>query len=616
MWTYIVRRLLLMIPTLFGVTIVSFCIMQLAPGDPLLMQLGASGAAGTSSQTREAYLIQKRDLKLDKPLLLNFNYFRDYSEEVRIAAHYLSLETSEIRRELAALVDPPPNSNEARRLAFLVRITRQRDVNDFEKRLADPAQHGRLAEAVKGYVQIFAEDAGQYAVPAVMDLLEEADLDPRLRIGAIRELNLMVFDSFVYTYSRNPDESETVAVVATWRTWWERAKDSGDFAPVEPERLTAMRETVASLAAEPKTVMFQRVQSEFFAGDVPYLVEVLLDEESPLDHKVVTSIGLLSQVGRPLKNDVALDAPPDLVNEVTDNWRLYFKPRAEEFSPSLGVKLWRIVADTQYAHMVWRLATFNFGRSALRTREPVSEKIWNAVKVSAPLMLLSQLLIYFVAVPAGVVCAVNRGNWVDRLVSLKLFALYSIPPYVAGMLFLLLLCYGENGVFPMQGLHDQGASVQWDRGDYGAYLLDYLHHIALPVTCLSLFGLAGLAMYSRSSMLDAIGQDYIRTARAKGLSRPKVILKHALRNSLIPIITLFSNLLPAMLGGSVLVEYLFNIPGMGRLSWNSILQKDFPTLMALIYIDAIVVMVSILLTDLLYVVVDPRISFEGRGKSA
>jgi peptide/nickel transport system permease protein len=149
---------------------------------------------------------------------------------------------------------------------------------------------------------------------------------------------------------------------------------------------------------------------------------------------------------------------------------------------------------------------------------------------------------------------------------------------------------------------------------WGSYLADYFWHATLPVLCLSLFSLAGLAMYSRSSMLDVIGQDFVRTARAKGVSEPRVILKHALRNGLIPIITLFSSFLPAMLGGSVLVEFLFGIPGMGRLSWSSIEQKDFPTLMALIFIDAIVVMFSILLSDLLYVLVDPRISFAGKGK--
>src|SRR5262249_13434381 len=248
--------------------------------------------------------------------------------------------------------------------------------------------------------------------------------------------------------------------------------------------------------------------------------------------------------------------------------------------------------------------------SALATREPVSEKIWDAVKVSAPLMLMAQVLIYLVAVPLGTICAVRHRRIADQLISIGLFFLYSVPPFVAGMLFLMSVCYGEPFKwFPTLGLHSEGASSM----NWGPFLVDYFWHAVLPVVCLSLFSLAGMAMYSRSSMLEVIGQDYIRTARAKGVSEGRVILVHALRNGLIPIITLFSSFLPALLGGSVLVEVLFGIPGMGRLSWASIEQKDFPTLMALVYIDAIVVMLSILLTDILYVVVDPRISFSGKG---
>ena len=110
-------------------------------------------------------------------------------------------------------------------------------------------------------------------------------------------------------------------------------------------------------------------------------------------------------------------------------------------------------------------------------------------------------------------------------------------------------------------------------------------------------------------MLDVVNQDYIRTARAKGLDGRTVILKHALRNALIPVITLFSNFIPALLGGSVIIEYLFGIPGMGRLSYDAIQNKDYNTVMALIYLDAIIVMVSILISDMLYIAVDPRISF-------
>jgi len=621
-WTYILRRLLVMIPTLFGVTVVSFLIMQLAPGDPLKDQLGAGGLAGKSSQNREAYLIQKRDLKLDKPLVLNFNYFRDYSQKIRFVAHYLGQDEKQIAAELR-----DPKGDSAPRLEFL----RSLRIEDFDKRLDDPTQHDSLAKAIQGFVGMYADDLGRHGVPPAMAILSQKPPAPLpLRIGAIRALAHMVPEPLAYTYSRTPSEEQAPQIEAVWQRWWDHVQEVDrrraaegappEYPPLSAERRRKLEERFeAILGAPTRSEMFARLQffdterfEPYEQADMRFFVQKLLGETT-LEGKAVAAAALGGYVGRPLAMDVPVGADAGEVDRVAGNWALHYRFHREEYEPSLLAKTWYIVADTQYAHMVARLATFNFGRSATRTREPVADKILAAVIVSAPIMFFAELVIYFVAVPLGITCAVTRGRWPDRLISLGLFLLYSIPAFVAAMLFLLLFCYGDYlKLFPMDGLHSDWA------GQYGfvAYTLDYLWHITLPVVCLSLFSLAGLAMYSRTSMLDVVGQDYIRTARAKGLSEPKVILKHGLRNALIPIITLFANFLPAMLGGSVLIEVLFGIPGMGRLSWESIEQKDFPTLMALIYIDAIVVMLSILASDLLYVFVDPRISFEGQGQSA
>jgi microcin C transport system permease protein len=182
--------------------------------------------------------------------------------------------------------------------------------------------------------------------------------------------------------------------------------------------------------------------------------------------------------------------------------------------------------------------------------DPVGPKILDAALVSAPLMLLSETLIYLFAVPLGVLCAVYRSRWQDRTISLGLFILNSIPSVVLGMALLTFFCYGAFlKIFPIHGLHSEG----YEELSGFARAADYAWHAALPVLCLTLSSLAGLAMFGRSSMLDVINQDYIRTARAKGLSGPVVILKHALRNAMIPVITLFSTFIPAMLGGSVIV---------------------------------------------------------------
>ncbi|GAB6164043.1 hypothetical protein JCM19992_00430 [Thermostilla marina] len=609
MWSYIVRRLLLVIPTLFGITIISFVIMQLAPGDPLLSKLGSSGLAGQSNQTREAYLIMKRDLKLDRPLVLNFRYFRDYSDDVRLAAYYLSHTAEELEAELDALNAPAESlSDEQRtRLAFL----RKLDIPDFDRKLAEPEKHGRLAAAVAGYTQVYCEDLGRHGVPAALRQLDDPNTDLRDRIGLVRALNLMVVEPFRFTYSSSgePNDKETPEIVAAWTTWWENHRD--EYPAIDARRREELEDQFRRLVDEKdRKVLFEEVEyvDPEAAG---FFVEKLRDAKN-VRERFTASLILRATVRSTIPLDVSDDRSIDDLDRVIENWHAHYETYRARYEPSWGRRLAAVFLDTQYAYMVARLATFRFGRSAVKSREPVSQKIWRAVLVSAPLMFLSQIIIYLLAVPLGIVAAVKRDTWVDRLITLKLFLLYSIPPFVAGMLFLLFFCYGSYVKwFPSMGLHSEGA----ENFGFFRYLLDYAWHAFLPVVCLSLFSLAGLAMYSRTSMLDVIGQDYIRTARAKGLSETTVILKHALRNGLIPILTLFSNFLPALLGGSVLIEYLFGIHGMGRLSWESIELKDYPTLMALIYVDAIVVLLSILMTDLLYVLVDPRISFSGQGKA-
>jgi ABC-type dipeptide/oligopeptide/nickel transport system permease component len=602
MLAYVTRRLLLMVPTLFGVTLVSFLVMQLAPGDPLLSARDAKGGAKESS--RASYLVQKRALGLDRPVLMNLNAFRDYHEPTRVVAYYLGHSVDAISEEMLELSTAQADSAMGRRRAFLASLK----IPDFESRLADRHQDDALAHSIVDFVQVWCENTGASAVPATMDIINDAQAELPLRRGAIRALNHMLSDPFVYTYSREPTEAETPAVLQTWRLWWERTKAHADeeFGKISDKRAAELEKTLENLAAVPSRNDLMEGLEKLHKSDVPFFAEKLLGTSS-LAEKNVASLVLRLYVGKPLATDVPVDAKRAEVERVAENWKTYFDSHRGQYEPSLVTKLWNVVADTQYAHMVWRLVTFNFGPSALKTREPVGDRIWRAVKVSAPLMVGSEALIYLIAVPLGIVCAVNRGKLLDRLISFGLFVLYSVPTFVAAMILLLLFCFGTFvRWFPMSGLHSDLA----DELAWGPWLVDYAWHAFLPIVCLSIFSLAGMAMYARASMLDVVSEDYIRTARAKGVPERRVIWKHALRNALIPVVTLFADFLPAMLGGSVLVEVLFSIPGMGRLSWASIAEKDYPTLMALVYIDAIVVMLSILLSDILYYFVDPRISLE------
>jgi len=216
-------------------------------------------------------------------------------------------------------------------------------------------------------------------------------------------------------------------------------------------------------------------------------------------------------------------------------------------------------------------------------------------------------LIYLIAVPLGVLSAMKRGTLVDGAVAAGLFLLYSLPDFWVATLLIVFLAGGTFlEVFPPQGLNSPGAaalgSMDW--------ILDRLWHMVLPVFCLTYGGLASLSRYTRAGMLEVIRQDYILAARAKGLPERLVIGKHAFRNGIIPIVTLMAHLLPALLGGSVIVESIFNIPGMGRLVYDSFLARDYPVIMAVSFFSAGLVLAGMILSDVLYMVVDPRISLD------
>jgi peptide/nickel transport system permease protein len=225
------------------------------------------------------------------------------------------------------------------------------------------------------------------------------------------------------------------------------------------------------------------------------------------------------------------------------------------------------------------------------------------------LNIISIFLVYIIAIPIGVYSATKQGTALDRAITFFLFALYSIPSFWLAMVLIYFLGGGEFwDVFPIYGILSPGA----ENYQFLGKALDFLWHITLPVICLTYGDLAYLSRYQRGSILEVLRSDFIRTARAKGLTESSVIFKHALRNALIPIITIVASILPAMIGGSVIIESIFSIPGIGQLGFEAVLSRDYPVIMAIATISAFLTLVGILLSDLAYVMVDPRISFERR----
>ena len=273
-------------------------------------------------------------------------------------------------------------------------------------------------------------------------------------------------------------------------------------------------------------------------------------------------------------------------------------------------KLYGLDKPIYERYWIWlkQIVTLDFGRS-YKDHRPVIDKIAERLPITITLNILSIFIIYLVAIPLGVYSAVRTGSFMERSSTFFLFILYSIPSFWMAMILIFFLGGGEYwNVFPVYGILSPGAE------SYPFYkkALDFLWHIVLPVFCLTYGSFAYLSRFQKGSLLEVLREDFVRTATAKGLPPSKVILRHALRNALIPIITILAGLLPAMIGGSVIIETIFSIPGIGQRGFESVLARDYPMIMAIATISAFLTLLGILFSDIVYVLVDPRISFGGR----
>ena len=263
----------------------------------------------------------------------------------------------------------------------------------------------------------------------------------------------------------------------------------------------------------------------------------------------------------------------------------------------------------QYFRWLGSFVRGDFGFSFGQMR-PISEilpgVLWNTVQ----LMLVSLVIIFGAGMLIGIVQAVRQYSVSDNVLTFLALFFYSMPSFWFALMLTLVFSlkasqwgFPEWARFPASGMTEVG----YEFLPFGARMLDRLEHMVLPAIALGIGNAAGVARYMRGSMLEVINQDYIRTARAKGLSERTVVFKHALRNALIPIVTLLGLYLPILLSGSVLVETIFSWPGMGRVIVDAIFQRDYPLVMATSFISAVMVVLGTLAADVLYAVVDPRI---------
>ena len=265
----------------------------------------------------------------------------------------------------------------------------------------------------------------------------------------------------------------------------------------------------------------------------------------------------------------------------------------------------------QYGLWFGRIVRGDFGRS-FKDRRLVSDKIFERLRLTVTLNSLAILITFAVTIPLGILSAVRTGSLADRVSTLAVFMLYSLPSFWVGTLVIVYLCGGDYfDWFPAAGVHSLDYDPAWPLVRRAA---DYLYHLAMPLLVTTYGAFAFQSRVLRASMLEAQTQDYVRTARAKGVAERVVILKHVLRNSIIPIVTNLGLLLPALIGGSVIIETIFSLPGLGYLSFQSVLARDYPVVLALFSVSSGLTLVGILISDLLLVLVDPRISF-GAGRA-
>ncbi len=483
MGAYILRRLLIMVPTFMGISLIVFLVLNLAPGRPGTQQRADLAADANSEGTQESYRIFREQFHLDKPTLFNTRFL---------------LTESDVFTELSKLV---------------------------------PGSDASSAERV--HAQDALEDFGGYALPHLVSIAERAHREGN---GELRDITISML------------------------------------------RLSARRPLVDPFNPNP-------------SAELRDLNRVIDSENAEV------------------KNFGYPKAAPDAEKaRVVARWRQWFEDRRGRFTWSWSERMQVFFLETRFANYWRNLARLDFGVS-LVTREPVLTTLVSKLKYSLSLSVGSLILAYLISIPLGVFSAVKKDTTPDRVLTVGLFMLYSLPSFFVATLLLFFFSAGSDfhslRWFPTGGWQSSRAGELTWLGQFW----DIAWHLVLPMFCLTYGSLAALSRYMRTGLLEVIRSDYVRTARAKGLPESLVIGKHALRNGLMPILTLLSGLLPSILGGSVIIEYIFGIPGMGLWMVNSIYQRDYNVIMAVQLLSTILVLVGVLLTDLSYALVDPRIRY-------
>lgn len=261
----------------------------------------------------------------------------------------------------------------------------------------------------------------------------------------------------------------------------------------------------------------------------------------------------------------------------------------------------------QYAAWIGRLVTFDFGQSLSGDHRPVWDKIKERLPLTFGMNMASLILTLFIAVPIGVLSAWKRGGAFDKSMTVFVFVGFAMPGFWLALLLMQSFGIWWN-LLPISGL----TSLDFPHLGFWGQLWDLAKHLALPIFIYTFGSLAGMSRFMRTSMLEVLRQDYIMTARAKGLPTRTVIFKHALRNALMPVITILGLSVPGLIGGSVIIESIFALPGLGQLFYQAVMARDYPLIMGSLVLGALLTLAGNLLADVGYGLADPRVRLSGR----
>lgn len=256
----------------------------------------------------------------------------------------------------------------------------------------------------------------------------------------------------------------------------------------------------------------------------------------------------------------------------------------------------------QYIDWLNRLLHLDFGKSMSADNRPVLDKIGERLPLTISMNLVSLFLTLLISIPAGIYSALHQNSFWDRGITVCVFLCFAMPSFWLALL--LMLWFGiDLQIFPISGLTslDFSELTPWGK------ICDLGMHLVLPITVYTIGSLAGMSRYMRSCMLEVLNQDYILTARAKGLSENTIIYRHALRNALLPVITLLGLSIPGLIGGSVIIESIFALPGLGQLFYSAVMARDYPLIMGNLVLGAVLTLLGNLLADIMYGIADPRI---------